>query len=171
MSTQPEIAKAFDIVAGAFRHDPELGIGTETSVTKVVDGLLCEIREGDWTLSVDMPEAAGGSGTAPTPGVVGRAALGSCLALTYMMWASKEGIEIQSLEVEVQADFDDGAIFGTSDAAPGYSEVRYCVKIQSGADEADIVRLLDEADRHSPYLDVFTRPQQLVRQVEITAAD
>jgi len=30
-------------------------------VTKVVDGLLCEIREGDWTLSVDMPEAAGGS--------------------------------------------------------------------------------------------------------------
>ena len=61
MSTQPEIAKAFELVAGAFRQKPELGIGTQTSVTKVVDGLLCEIREGDWTLSVDMPEAAGGS--------------------------------------------------------------------------------------------------------------
>jgi len=171
MSRQPAIAKAFGDVAGALGHSPELGIGSETSVARVVDGLLCEVSEGDWTFSVDMPEVAGGSATAPTPGVFGRAALGSCLALTYMMWASKAGIEIQHLEVEIQADFDEGAIFGTSDAAPGYSEVRYCVRIQSGADEADIVRLLDEADRHSPYLDVFSRPQQLVRQVEITPPD
>ena len=171
MSSQTDIAAAFAHVATAFRREPELGVGTETSVTKVIDGLLCEVREGDWTLSVDMPEAAGGSGAAPTPGVLGRAALGSCLALTYMMWASKEGIAIQRLEVEVQADFDEGAIFGTSATAPGYSAVRYRVKIESGADEADIVRLLDEADRHSPYLDVFARPQHLVRQVEITTPD
>ena len=171
VSTQSEIRTAFVEVATAFRHKPELGVGTQTSVTKVVDGLRCDVREGDWTLSVDMPEAAGGSATAPTPGVFGRAALGSCLAMSYMMWASKDGIEIRSLEVEVEADFDEGAIFGTSDAAPGYSEVRYRVKIQSSADEADIVRLLDEADRHSPYRDVFTRPQHLVRQVEIIAPD
>ncbi len=171
MNRQPEIATAFAGVATAFQHKPELGIGTQTSVTTIVDGLLCDVREGEWTLSVDMPEAAGGSGTAPTPGVFGRAALGSCLALTYMMWASKEGINIQKLEVEVQADFDEGAIFGTSDADPGYSEVRYCVKIQSEADEADIVRLLDRADRHSPYRDVFARPQQLIRQIEITTPD
>ena len=169
MRTQRDIAKAFEDVAGAFRHRPELGIGTQSSVTKVVNGLLCEVSEGDWTFSVDMPEAAGGSGTAPTPGVLGRAALGSCLAMSYMMWASKLGIEINALEVQVQADYDEGAIFGTSDAAPGYSEVRYCVKIESAADEAVIIRLLDEADRHSPYLDVFTRPQQLVRRVEVTA--
>jgi len=171
MSTQSEISKAFGDVAAAFRREPELGVGTETSVISVVDGLRCEIRDGDWSLSVDMPEAAGGSGSAPTPGVLGRAALGSCLALTYMMWASKEGIDIQSLHVEVQADFDDGAMFGTSDAAPGYSEVRYAVKIQSGSDEAAIIRLLDEAERHSPYLDVFTRPQRVVRRIEITTPD
>ncbi len=168
MTTQTEIGRAFAEVATAFRREPELGLGSGTSVTKVIDGLRCEVREGDWTLSVDMPEAAGGSGAAPTPGVFGRAALGSCLALTYMMWASKEGIEIQSLDVEVQAEFDDGVLFGTSDAVAGYSEVRYRVRIRSGADEADIVRLLDEAERHSAYLDVFTRPQQLVRQLDIT---
>lgn len=171
MSTQLEISRAFGEVAMAFRQEPELGIGSETSVTKVIDGLRCEVREGDWTLSVDMPEAAGGSATAPTPGVFGRAALGSCLALTYMMWASKEGIEIQALEVEVQADFDNGVLFGTSDAVAGYSEVRYRVRIQSSADEADIVRVLDDADRHSAYLDVFARPQRLVRELDITTLD
>lgn len=169
MSTQAEIGTAFREVATAFGNKPELGIGTETSVTTVIDGLRCEVREGDWTLSVDMPEAAGGSETAPTPGILGRAALGSCLALTYMMWASKEGIEIERLEVEVQADFDEGAIFGTSAGPAGYSEVRYRVSVQSSADEVDIVRVLDEADRHSPYLDVFSRPQRLVRQLDITA--
>lgn len=171
MSTQSEIRTAFGEVATAFRQEPELGVGSESSVTRVIDGLRCEVREGDWTLSVDMPEAAGGSETAPTPGVFGRGALGSCLALTYMMWASKEGIEIQTLEVEVQADFDDGVLFGTSDAVAGYSEVRYRVRIQSSADEADIVRVLDEADRHSAYRDVFARPQRLVRQLDITTPD
>ncbi len=171
MTTQTEIGNAFEAVAGAFRHAPELGIGSETSVTTVVDGLRCEVREGAWTLAVDMPEVAGGSATAPTPGAFGRAALGSCLALTYMMWASKEGIEIQNLEVEVQADFDNGVLFGTSDGLAGYSEVRYVVRIQSEADEADIVGLLDRADRHSAYLDVFARPQRVTRQIEITTPD
>ncbi len=168
MGTQSEIRTAFGNVATALRQAPELGIGTETSVTTVTDGLRCKVREGDWTLSVDMPEVAGGSAAAPTPGAYGRAALGSCLALTYMMWTSKEGIEIDTLEVEIQADFDDGVIFGTSDAAPGYSEVRYQVRIRSAADQADIVRVLDEAERHSPYLDVFARPQRLVRQLDIS---
>lgn len=171
MSTQSEIKEAFVGVATALRQEPALGLGSETSVTKVIDGLRCEVSEGDWTLAVDMPEVAGGSGAAPSPGVFGRAALGSCLALTYMMWASKEGIEIQSLEVEVQADFDNGVLFGTSDAVAGYSEVRYRVRIQSGAPEAEIVRLLDDADRHSAYLDVFARPQHLVRQLDIIAPD
>jgi hypothetical protein len=91
MSTQSEIKEAFVAVAGVLRRGPGLAIGTGTSVTKVVDGLRREVSEGEWTMSVDMPEIVGGSGSAPTPGVYGRAALGSCLVLTYMMWASKEG--------------------------------------------------------------------------------
>lgn len=166
MSTQAEIKAAFAEAADALQRTPELGYGTATSVSRVIDGLRCDVREGEWTMSVDLPEVAGGSASAPTPGAFGRAALGSCLALTYMMWASKEGLEIQSLEVEVQADFDNGVLFGTSDAPAGYSEVRVQVRIQSAADEADVLLVLDEAHRHSAYLDVFTRSQQLIRQVD-----
>jgi uncharacterized OsmC-like protein len=171
MTTQSEIREAFVGVATALRHEPALGVGSGTSVTRVIDGLRCEVVEGDWTIAVDMPPIAGGSGTAPTPGAYGRAALGSCLAMTYMMWVSKEGIAIQSLAVEVQADFDDGVLFGTSDGVAGYTEVRYRVSIKSQAAEADIVRVLDEADRHSAYRDVFARPQRLVRELDITAPD
>jgi len=36
---------------------------------------------------------------APTPGVLGRAALGSCLAIGYMMYAAKTGVPLAGLEV------------------------------------------------------------------------
>ena len=170
MSTPSDVKVAFEGVAEVLRHEPELGIGTGTSVTTVTDGLRCEIAEDNWTMQVDMPTAAGGSSSAPTPGVLGRAALGSCLALTYTMWAAKEGIEIQRLQIVIEADYDEGALFGTSDSHAGYAEVRCRVRIESLADEADIVRLLDEADRHSPYLDVFARAQRVVRQLELTSA-
>ncbi len=75
-----------------------------------------------------MPAQAGGNATGPTPGVLGRAALGSCLAIGYVMRAAMMNIVFRSVEVEVQADYDDGALFGTSPGVPpGYTAVRYSV--------------------------------------------
>jgi hypothetical protein len=87
-----------------------------------------------------------------------------------MLKAAAMNIPIESLEVEIQADFDDGALLGTApaDVPPGYLEVRYSVTIDSDAPEETILQMLDEADRHSPYLDVFRRGQTCRRQVKIT---
>jgi uncharacterized OsmC-like protein len=117
-----------------------------------------------------MPESVGGNASGPTPGVYGRAALGSCLAIGYMMKASAMNIKIDSLEVEVQADYDDGALFGTSPADPGYFEVRYNVTVESDAAEDEIIQMLDIADKQSPYLDVFARPQKCIRNVHIISS-
>jgi uncharacterized OsmC-like protein len=118
-----------------------------------------------------MPEQAGGGGSAPTPGVLGRAALGSCLAIAYMMYAAKLGVPIAGLEVEIQADYDDGALFGVAAVPAGYSEVRYVVTVESDAPEADILRVLDESDAHDPYLDVFRRAQPCRREVRISPVE
>ena len=114
-----------------------------------------------------MPRTSGGSAQGPTPGMYGRAALGSCMAIGYAMRAARAGVPVRAIEVEVQADYDDGAAFGTSDAPAGYSEVRCIVTIESDAPEADVLRVLDDADHHSPYLDVFRRAQKVTRSVRI----
>jgi uncharacterized OsmC-like protein len=111
--------------------------------------------------------SVGGNSTGPTPGVYGRAAFGSCLAIGYMMKAASMNIPIHSLEVEVQADYDDGALFGTSDNKPGYLQVRYIVTVESDAPEQSIIAMLDDADQHSPYLDVFSRAQDCKRELHI----
>jgi len=169
MPATEKIKLAIDRSVRALSLKPSLGLGTGISKTRITNGLACDISEGPWKLKADMPEAVGGDSTGPTPGVYGRAALGSCLAIGYMMAASKINLPISMLEVEVQADYDDGALMGTSDVPPGYLEVRYTVSIESSAAEQDILRMLDDADRHSPYLDVFTRAQKCKRQVKITS--
>ncbi len=88
--------------------------------------------------------------------------------MAYALWAAKLGVPLQRLEIETQADFDAGAQYGVTDAPAGYSEVRYTVKVESPASEEDVRRLLDEAERHCPYYDVFGRAQRLARTVEIS---
>ena len=167
MSESEKIKQAFERTVKTFSLKPSLGLGTGVSKTRIKNGLTCEIQEGRWKFLADMPASVGGNDEGPTPGVYGRAALGSCLAVGYMLRASAMGITIDALEVEVQADYDDGGLFGTGDKDPGYQEVRYTVTIESEATEEDILKLLDEADKHSPYLDVFTRGQACKREVHI----
>ncbi len=170
MSSTQKIKDAFERVVKAFTAKPSLGLGTGTSKARLVNGLACEITEGKWKFSADMPEAAGGDASAPTPGVYGRAALASCLAICYKMYAAKTGIAIDAIEVQVEADFDDRGLFGFTDVPPGYTEVRYTVTIESDETKEKIIELLDNADRHSPYLDVFANGQKCVRNINVISA-
>ncbi len=164
-----KIRRAFERNAKALTLKPTRGQGTAVTKVRVREGLTCDITEGPWKLTADLSEKSGGNGAGPNPGALGRAALGSCLAMTYVMWAAKYGVPLSALEVEVQADYDSRGTHGIGGVSPGYQEVRYLVTIESDAPEADILRLLDEADRHTTYLDVFRNPQNVRREVRIQA--
>lgn len=167
MDSQNEIKLNFERVVNSLTLNPEKGSSTLVSTTRITDALACQTVEGEWKINCDLPENAGGANSGPTPGVLGRAALGSCLAIGYMLWASRLDVPIDSLEVEVQADSDDGVLFGTADGSAGYSEVRYCVRVCSNATEEELMKVFDEGDQHSPYLDIFSRDVSCVRQIEI----
>ena len=170
MQENEKIKTSIERVKKTLMQRPSFGFGTGISKAKITNGLTCEIREGNWKFTADMPEQVGGNAAGPVPGVFGRAALGSCLAIGYMMRAAELNVPINSLEVEVQADYDDGALFGTSlNVPPGYLEVRYSVTVDSEATEEEVMRVLDEADKSSPYLDVFSRGQKCVRKVYLVS--
>jgi uncharacterized OsmC-like protein len=147
---------------------PSIARHTARTSVRLKPGLECEITEGPWTLTVAMGEKSGGTGAGPGPGVLGRGALGTCLALGYAMWAARLGVTLDSLSVEVEADFDSRGELGISDEVPpGYTQVRYTVTVASRAPEADVQRVLDTADKYSPYRDVFTRAHDVRRDVRI----
>ena len=164
------IRQAFERCARALSLRPMLLRGRGISRTRVVNGVLCEIEEGRWKLSADLPPRLGGRGEAPTPGVLGRAAFGSCLAIGYMMHAARLGVPITSLEVEVEADYDNGVLFGVANPRSGCPQVRYTVTVESPAADADVRRVIDEGDTHSPYLHVLAFPQAYSRTVRVVPA-
>jgi len=147
-------------------------IAQNTAITKIRlrDGLACDIEEGPWRLVAGMAEKLGGTSDGPTPGVFGRAALGSCLAVGYAMWAARMGVPLDALEIEIHADYDARGELGLSDdIRPGYAQIRCIIHVTSPASEAEITRWLDTADRYSSWRDNIANPVPLVREVRIRA--
>ena len=58
-------------------------------------------------------------------------------------------------------------LFDDSSAAPGYSEVRYHVEVESPDDPERVRAILDEGDRLSPLLDVLSRANTMHRTTDI----
>jgi uncharacterized OsmC-like protein len=170
MSDPAKIKVAIERNQKALTLRPSIGRGTATTVVRVRDGTTCDIEDGKWMLVADESTGDGGGGLGPDPGVFGRAALGSCLAIGYMMWAAVRGVPIDSCEVEVESDYDASGPYALDDDAPaGWSAMRYTVKISSPAPESEIQELVEWADRHSSLLWSFSRPIPITRELQVTA--
>jgi len=149
---------------------PAVAQGTAVTTARLGEGLRCDVEEGPWSFRADMGEKAGGDGTGPNPGVYGRAALATCLAIGYAMWASRRDVSFDRLEVEVHADYDARGDYGVGDVEPGYPHIRIVVTVATDAAEAEVTDILDEADRNSTYYRIFERGSRLEREVRFVEA-
>ena len=148
------------------------GKGTRLTTARIEDGLRCVIEEGPWKLAADMPVKVGGEESAPTPGVLGRGALASCLAICIKGWAARLEVPIDAVEVAVEADFDARGELGMDeDIRPGYQEVRCRISVESPAPEGVLTELIDTAERYSPYVDVFSRAQTMKRILRVNGRE
>jgi len=164
---QEKMQAALQRADKAFAKRPEAARMSKVATATVREGSRCEFSEDGWRFVADMPEALGGTGAGPTPGTFARAALSTCLAIGYSMRAAFLGVPLRSVEVELRAQMDHRGIFCGQAQAPTYSGLTYIVTVDSDAPEADLQRVLDEADARSPYLFLFQTPQVLRREMKM----
>lgn len=160
---QRDIKTAFERQTKAVTLKPSVGQNTAVTKIKLRDGSVCDIEEGNWKYTADLSPKWGGKDEGPSAGFYGRGALGSCLAISYVMWAARYDIPVEELTVEIHADYDTRGMCGLDNISSGYSEIRYVVNIKSPVSEEEIIKLLDTAESHSPYLEIFRNPQRVVR--------
>jgi uncharacterized OsmC-like protein len=169
MATPAEIKRALERNVKAITLRPSAGQGTAVTKVRLRDGLACDVEDGGWKLVADEDKSWAGNAEGPDPGVFGRASLGTCLAIGYALSAAKFDVPLSSVEVEVHADYDARGMLGVDDSLPpGWSALRYIVTVESNAPEADVLRVLDDADRYSSILDAFRRPLPVEREVRIS---
>jgi uncharacterized OsmC-like protein len=174
MHDPEEIRTAIERNVKAVSRRPGMGQGTARTTARLRPGLECEVTDGPFSLTVGMTEKYGGTNAGPNPGVLGRGALASCMAIDYAVWAARLGVPLDALEVEVQADYDVRGELGVEaegeELRPGYHEVRYVVTVESPAAEEEVMRVLDRGDACSPYLDIFANRTPVRREVRIRHA-
>ena len=110
---------------------------------------------------VDEPPGLLGDDTAPNPSEASLAALGSCLAVGIHANAVARGIVVKSLELELEADINITAVWGTGDTSPkpvGFDAVRVKVHLDADAPQAAIDDLVAHARIWSPVANTFAKP-------------
>ena len=150
---------------------PSKGQGTAKSTATLRSATECVVEEGSHKLNVTLPGAYGGSGDAPNPGVLGRAALASCIALGIGMWAARLDVPLDALTVQVEADYDARGELGVSDdIVAGYTAVRYVIRAESKAPAEKVRAMLDKAIQHSSYVDNFTRAMPVASEIHVNGS-
>jgi len=166
-----DLKSIFEGAIAALRRDPTAGVGTAVTTVRIRSGLTCDVEDGAWKLVGDEMPGDGGAGLGPDPGVFGRAALGTCLAMGYVLWAAHLGVPLAGVEVVVETDYDAHGMVGVDDAVgPGWTGIRYRTRISSPAPEERVRELVETADRYSAILDDFRKPHSITRELIIERA-
>lgn len=165
MADPETIKKAFERNRKAVKLKPNLGKSTAVTKVRLFDGTTCEVEHKHWSFKVDIGKSEGGNDAGPGPGILERGALGSCLAIAYSQQAALKNVPIDQLEIIIESDMDARGMLGIDDRSPGFKELRYKVFIESPADESEIMKVIEVADRLSPVLDDFKRAIPVSREV------
>jgi uncharacterized OsmC-like protein len=100
-------------------HPDEARYRDSAAVARIESGLAVTVTGADGaSLRTDMPSGIGGTASAPSPGWVLRAAEASCVASLVAIRAAALGVDLRSVEVEVDSESDDRGILGLADDVP-----------------------------------------------------
>ena len=168
MSSDEVIGTALSRTRKAIELRPSLGQGTMAVKLHLDRGIHCVTQSDQWRTEIDDPASYGGEDSAPSPSVYGFSALASCLAMSIKMLAVQSGTVIETIDVEVESDYDERAFFDLGDAQPGYQNFRMRIQVKSDAPEEVIEALVAEAREKSNWFNTFSRPNAIETSVDTT---
>lgn len=100
-----------------------------------------------------------GENSAPNAVEVALHALASCLAVGLAYNAAAQGIEVRSLEFDLEGELDLHGLLGLSpDVRAGYDDVRPTYRVDCDAPPEKVDELCEHVQATSPVLDIFRNP-------------
>ena len=121
-------------------------------------------RNTEYKMQYDYPNQFSGKGRGPTVCEACMGALGACLTQTIVAHATSRGIQIDSIDIDVEGDVDLRGFTGISnDVRPGAQQFRVNMNIKSNnASKEQINELYEIGKRFSPAFDTITNGTSVV---------
>jgi uncharacterized OsmC-like protein len=165
MDRNAEIRAAQDRVIAVYRKRPDTAFSSVQASAHVGEGLTCKFRQGDHEAVMDMSKVLGGDEKGPTPGFFIRAGLAGCVAIGIKLTAAREGIALGSIDVDIEMDFDDSAMFGVGSNTAAPLETRFKITLQSAAPWEEVTAMVDRALAADPYFLALRDAQNVTARV------
>jgi uncharacterized OsmC-like protein len=157
MKTLSDIKDALDRASALVKSKPSIGQRTYKSSAVIEEGLSCVVSEKNWRIEADTPEAMGGENAAPSPNVLFRASVSSCVAIGVRMWAARLEAPVARVEVHFETDVDARGQFGVCDDTPaGFECARLAVHVVSDAPAEAVRKAIETSLRYSSMLDALS---------------
>ncbi|WP_258934458.1 OsmC family protein [Nesterenkonia pannonica] len=155
--------QGLDSLAAKNIEKPEHGHKVVKSKTVLDSGFrnYNYVRDHEGYLISEPPKLLGDD-EAPNPTEIALGALGSCISVGLVANATKRGVTLSKVEVELEGQIDISATWGVGDLDDdkvlGVSHVNVHVYLDGDADEETLKAITENAVKWSPVVNTFSRP-------------
>lgn len=117
----------------------------------------------DFVIEADEPNLLLGSDLGANSVELVLSALASCMDTTLVYHAAARGIEIRSIESEIEGELDLRGFLGMSDEVRnGYKSIHINMKIDADASQEKLDELVTLARKLSPLVDILSNPVEVI---------
>ncbi len=118
-------------------------------------------------LEGDEPPVLLGTNTAPNAVETVLHALASCLTVGFVYNAAARGIDVRSMDLELEGDLDLRPFLGLDDQErPGFERIDVRYRVDTDAPRERVEELCAYVQRTSPVLDVLSKPVPVTVRLE-----
>lgn len=115
---------------------------------------------------VDEPRQLMGLNHGPNPQELLLSGLGGCLMVAFVAGATAEGIQLESVRLDLDATLDLRGFLGIGSNAPvGFPKIRYTLHVTSDATPEQLAALHTRAVAHSPNAQTIINPVALTGDI------
>jgi uncharacterized OsmC-like protein len=124
-------------------------------------------HKSEFHFEADHPEVFASEDLGATPVELVLAGLASCLTAGVAAVAQNRGIQLRSVEAELEGSMDIQGILGIdSDVRNGYDDIKVTFKIDADASQEDIEALVAQSQKRSAVYDIITNPTDVAVEVK-----
>ncbi len=145
---------------------PDYSPAGPTSVdTRLIGPQTSEANWPNFTVISDEPKSIGGRDSAPAPSSLFVASIGFAENVIFARQAAMHGLDFESLETRVEAQWDRRGIFGISQADPSVTDLFIQTKVTTSASPEKVAELVKLTDRRSPMTTTIAKAATIRRKL------